>query len=106
MARPKKKKDEIPKPIMRLRTRKLYYDSVIQSDSPEADAMFELMGRKTMSHKELPFVVKMGFTVDVRGETSSLSNEMTRDRIDHNKVMGNRPLVFSLIDEYEEEEDV
>lgn len=67
----------------------LIKENVLVSACPEADALFELMKpRKTLKPNELPWLSKMGFEVEVTGDTKELSHEFREKNFDHTKENG------------------
>lgn len=83
---------------MKLKTRRVYNENVLVSACPEADALFELMKpRQSLRPNELPWVSKMGFEIEIVGETRELIPEM--------KEMGT-PYIFDRGDILMRREDI
>lgn len=71
------------KPTMYLKTRYNNRDAHILPACPEADALFELMRRGTLTPQELPLIGRMGFDVEIIGDVKELSLNLKRTNLPH-----------------------
>ena len=74
-----------------LPTMKLYINysngqPFVKSASPEADALFELIKRKTIEPKELNYIHKMGFELEFVGDISAGYKEFGKKSFDYKKL--------------------
>lgn len=59
------------------------------SASPEADALFELLKpRQSLKPNELMWVAKMGFEIEIIGDTRELGHEMSKGDLPYAKEKG------------------
>lgn len=74
---------------IRLKTRHVYRENVLIADSPEADALFQLLyPRQSLKPSELPLLGKMGFDIEIIGDTRELGHEMISNGMPYTKESG------------------
>jgi hypothetical protein len=66
-----------------LKSRWIGGENVILSACPVSEALFELLeNRKTLRAKDLRLIAKMGFNIELIGDTQPLINEMSNSGIE------------------------
>ncbi len=72
---------------IKLSTRNVYGDNVLQAACDRSEALFQLIkNRSHLKAIELPLLAKMGFEIEIVGELRALSSEMTEHEVPHNKI--------------------
>lgn len=82
---------------MKLKARSTYGQNVLLADSPEAEALFELMKpRKHLLTSELSTLYKLGFEAEIGGyDIKDTMLEMQREQIPHkNNVLSSGKLEY------------
>lgn len=79
---------------IKFKTRRVYQENVLTAACPEAEALFELLRpRNAIRPNELKWVSKMGFEVEVIGDTRELNHEMMDGELPYEKGEGS--LIFN-----------
>lgn len=71
---------------IKLKSRWVYRENMIMAACPRSEALFELLqNRHTLRPTDLALLGRMGFEVELVGDTPQLSAEMNKKEIKHHR---------------------
>jgi|GEM_PF-4572523 hypothetical protein len=71
---------------MIFKTRFIYGESHIYPGCPKSEALFYLLRRGRLETHELPWVGKMGFEIELIGDTKEISEQMDKKELAYQKI--------------------
>lgn len=72
------------------KTRYIYGKPHIYANCPKSEALFQLLRRGEIETYELPLIGKLGFDIEIIGDTGELSSEMDRKELAYQKITPGR----------------
>lgn len=74
---------------IKLKSRWIYNENIITAGCPRSEALFELLeNRKTLKVKDLPNISKMGFEIELIGDTQPLIKEISSSEMGYRREDG------------------
>lgn len=74
---------------IKLKSKRVYSENLLFAACPVSQALFELIGNKqSFRPMELSLLGRIGFEIEIVGETHPLSEEMNRESIKFDKIDG------------------